>query len=80
MAGNLVVQTVTGAIPADSLGSTICHEHLFVDIRWFAQAPSTPAEQDLRDRPVTMDLLGWLALNPEANLDNLVIDDEQLII
>lgn len=76
-----VIQTVLGPISADSLGVTMCHEHLLIDARdALFKEPSDPGERKLAHRPVSLEFLRWLHLNWESNLDNLVLDSEQLAI
>lgn len=75
-----VIQPVRGLISPSELGVTMCHEHLLFDARWFYQEPGSLEERALRTAPVSMELLGWLQFNPESNLDNLVLDDEDVIV
>jgi phosphotriesterase-related protein len=75
------VRTVAGDIPPDSLGVTLCHEHLLCDQRAVTfQPPVDPDDAPLADRQVALDFFGWLQLNWASNRDNLVLDDEVLAI
>ena len=79
--GEMVVQTVLGDIPADSLGKTMCHEHLLVDQGHISfRPPDRPEDAPLADRPVALDIFGWLQWNWMSNHDNLVLDSESLAI
>jgi phosphotriesterase-related protein len=62
-------------VPADELGVTMAHEHLFVDatVNWLA--PREPSRRPAAEGPVTMELLGLLRRNPALNRDNCVLDD-----
>lgn len=72
------VMTVRGWIPADALGKVLPHEHLFCDdTAWWTGDSNDP----LAHAPVTLDLYGEIARNPQGvTLDNLVVDDEELIV
>jgi len=76
------VTTVTGVVDAADLGVTLTHEHLVNDVTsWSHETESTgwdPA--DLRQRPVTTDILWDLKHDPFANLDNCRLDDPALAV
>ena len=75
------VRTVLGDVPADSLGVTLCHEHLLCDQRAVTfRPPRDPDDEPLTRRRVTLEFFGWLQLNWASNWDNLVLDDEALAI
>jgi phosphotriesterase-related protein len=89
------VLTVNGPISPDELGITLMHEHVFLDFnipnmdveRWKKAErayPSTPAELEHWNHPVTIDILAdiWqgLSMDPEVvNRDSLIIDDEATV-
>ncbi len=76
---DLVIRTVLGDIAPDRLGVTMAHEHLLIDQRVVTFRPSLDEHgRKLADRPVTLEILGWLQWNWAANRDNLVLDDESL--
>jgi phosphotriesterase-related protein len=80
-AGNLVVRTVLGDIPAERMGATMCHEHILIDQGHVSfREPSDSRDQGLADRPVALDILGWIQWNWMSNRDNLVLDSESLAI
>jgi phosphotriesterase-related protein len=67
---------VNGAVPAATMGRTLCHEHLFASLAIWFRAPTTACGMAMVHRPVTMDLLGQLRRQPfETTLDNLVLGD-----
>jgi phosphotriesterase-related protein len=75
------VRTVTGDIPPNSLGVTLCHEHLLCDQRAVSvRPPHYPDDSPLAHRQVALDFFGWLQLNWASNRDNLVLDDEAIAI
>ena len=75
-------QTVLGAIPPESLGVTLPHEHLFVDATTALSSyePGEATEQALYCQPVALENLWWIAYHPASNRDNLVLQDEELAI
>lgn len=70
------VQTVTGAVAAETLGPTLTHEHLAVNLRcnW---SPSDDPE--IAFLPVAPERLGRIRANPFASRDNLLIDDPPVL-
>ena len=73
-------QTVLGVIDADSLGVTLYHEHLLLDMApWFVE-PSEASERGLAHQPVTLENLHWVRVNRFSNVDNLQLTDEQVAI
>ena len=75
------IQTILGPIAPKELGSTLMHEHIFVDAipGWWLE-PATPKDIHMAERPVTMDVLGYLRHNPLKIKDNLQLDDAELAI
>lgn len=74
------VQTVLGVIEAGELGSTLPHEHLFLDgSSWFIE-PSEPEEKELVHQPICLENLGWIRSHRKSNLDNLRPVDEETAI
>ncbi|MFD5651793.1 phosphotriesterase [Streptomyces sp. NPDC127039] len=69
------VVTVTGEVPPAALGAVLPHEHLLSD---FAPPDDTAASRlRLYHAPLTMDLLGEIALGA-PNRDNWLLGDEEL--
>jgi len=73
-------QTVLGIIGADSLGVTLPHEHLLVDLSCLFVEPTEASERGRVHQPVTLENLSWVSLYRCNNLDNLKLTDEQLAI
>lgn len=71
------VETVQGPIRAEDLGITLMHEHLFVDRSRLWEDPVGPKKKFAR-RPVEMDMLGQLRLDPYSNYDNCLLVDIDL--
>ncbi|KND18173.1 aryldialkylphosphatase [Pannonibacter phragmitetus] len=74
------VMTVTGAIPASTLGVTLMHEHILNDCRCWWHAPKTPERQYLVDSFVCIEILSELRQDPFVNKHNITLDDEPLAI
>jgi phosphotriesterase-related protein len=74
------VQTVLGPVPAEELGVTMAHEHLFVDLTVNWVAPREPSLLPAAEGPVTMEFLGLLRRNPALNRDNCVLDDVETAV
>jgi phosphotriesterase-related protein len=74
------IQTVLGMIDAEDLGVTLPHEHLFNDLSSRFTEPKEVGQKQFLHEPVSMPLLSWLRHNPLANIDNLQLYDEDLII
>jgi len=79
------VETVLGPVAADDLGPTLVHEHLFIDLWPWFDAPeddATPAERAIAALTVVDDPLvkEIVRANPFAVRDNLVLDDVALAV
>jgi phosphotriesterase-related protein len=76
------VQSVTGPIKSDGLGVTLMHEHMFVDWSkaWPDEAVHGGGRSELKMRPVTMDILGLLRVDPYACLDNAKLENEETTV
>ncbi len=73
-------QTVLGIIGADSLGVTLPHEHLLLDLSRLFVEPTEASERKLAHQPLTLENLYWVQFHRCDNLDNLNRTDEQLVI
>ena len=62
--------TVTGLIPADRIGRTLPHEHLFADMTY-----AFPAHDESAYRPITIDRLGEIRTDLMINVNNITLDD-----
>ena len=74
------VMTVGGPIPADQLGITLMHEHILNDCRCWWHEPTAPERRHLADRPVSIEILGELRMDPFVNRQNCTLDDEALAV
>jgi phosphotriesterase-related protein len=74
------VQTVLGPVQPDALGVTSMHEHIFLDSTgaWPDTVTVGEARGELRDKPVTIEILGQLRVDPFASLDNMRLTDERV--
>ena len=71
------VQTVLGAIAPEAIGITLPHEHLLIDFRVMFVEPAAASDKGRAWEPVSLDNLGWVRQNFNANLDNLRLLDER---
>jgi len=74
------VWTVCGPVESADLGITLMHEHLFVDWRGAWPKEKRKGRGDLRQRSVSIDLLGELRVDPYASADNQVLDNLETCI
>ncbi|MHB1356503.1 MAG: phosphotriesterase family protein [Anaerolineae bacterium] len=73
------VMTVLGPVAAFTLGITLPHEHLFIDLRnQYTESPD-PEKSRLGHEQLALSNAGVLRRNPYALRDNLVLDDPMLI-
>lgn len=65
------VVTVDGRVDPEDLGTTLPHEHLFLDAsNWFTP-PESAVDRELAEQPVSMEILGYLRQNLYGNEDNM---------
>ena len=74
------VQTVLGEVEPSTLGITLTHEHLLIDLRCYFKMPEEASNRWYVDRPVTMDILGKVRGMCYANQDNQMLLDERFAI
>jgi phosphotriesterase-related protein len=72
------VMTVRGPVNADTLGVTLPHEHLLMDLAWPGLWPATSPFPELAEEPVTIELLGLLRRDLFVTHDNLRLLDPDL--
>ena len=70
------VQTVTGLVEPSNLGLTTTHEHLLIDFSCMFNEPAEASERYRAHEPVTINNLGWVSYQSFANLDNLMLVNE----
>jgi phosphotriesterase-related protein len=64
------VQTVLGPIPSDTLGVTMTHEHLLVDLSPLLPVPTEAGRRATFFAPLSIELLGALNYGGRVNLDH----------
>ena len=75
-----LINTVTGTLPAEEMGYTLCHTHIFIDIGcWFDKFGYT-MDDPVSASKVNIETLGIIRRNVLCNRDNLVLDDIDLAI
>ncbi len=77
------VQTVLGLVSPESLGVTLSHEHLLIDLASSYGASGEPVEATERNfyyQPVSVENRGWIAYHITSNRDNVMLNDENMII
>jgi phosphotriesterase-related protein len=72
--------TVLGPVEVDSLGITLPHEHVLMDITAYFAEPKEATERRLAYQPVSMENLHWVCTHMMSNRDDLIMDDEELAI
>jgi phosphotriesterase-related protein len=74
--------TVLGAIDPADLGTTMMHEHIFVDIRSWSHPPAEQFSwrKEYVDQPVSMGNLGVLRRDPLISRHNSVLNDDDLAV
>jgi phosphotriesterase-related protein len=71
----VLVNTVTGPIPATALGRTLTHEHLLNDVSAAVVPGSRPGTEDLLNAPVDLNNRERLLIEPYSSYDNCTLDD-----
>ena len=73
------IDTVTGPIAPESLGVTLIHEHILIDLTCWWQDPPTASRRALTEAPVDIGILGLLLRDPQnVTKDNLRLQDVEL--
>lgn len=75
-----MIETVTGPVAAESLGTTLTHEHVLADLRAYWRSPEDPSLKELSEREIAMDVIGAARRNPFLIRDNLDLRDAQTAI
>lgn len=69
------IVTVTGRIDPDTLGVTMCHEHLFIDtVEALYTEPDSAIDRRVAGEPVSMDTLPYVRRNAMQHRDNMRLD------
>jgi phosphotriesterase-related protein len=74
------VQTVLGPIPSESLGVTMTHEHLLVDLSPLQKPPVEASKRGAFYAPFSVELLGRINYGGQPNLDNSRLVDIETAI
>ncbi len=70
------IQTVLGEIDQNAMGTTLPHEHLFVDLScYWTGKESDPDKRALYSQPVTLQNRPEVIYNPWQFYDNTILDD-----
>jgi len=72
------VMTVRGPVVGDDLGSTLVHEHIFIDLSVWLTPPVTEADRTRADLTVGVGAIAEVRHDPFAVRDNLSLQDEDL--
>jgi phosphotriesterase-related protein len=74
------VMTVLGPIPAESLGTTLMHEHILLDASKLWKCPCRASEMAIAEAPVSVETIGELRMNPFLSRDNCFLLDVDLAV
>lgn len=74
------VMTVRGPISAHDLGITLMHEHVFIDLSFLWDSPTSEWQRPLVDGEITLANRGLLQVDPYVSRTNLVLDDLDLAV
>ena len=69
------VMTVRGPVPAPDLGITLMHEHVFIDLSFLWDAPTSEWQKPLVDAEITLANRGLLQVDPYVSRRNLLLDE-----
>lgn len=73
--GQKLIRTVLGDMPADLLGKTLAHEHVYIDYRC-AWSPPSDELSYLVDSKVSTSIIDIVRNNAHHSLDNLILNNE----
>jgi len=79
MNSSVKVMTILGPIPPSSLGITLVHEHLLIDLTCLWKSPAQDYKKRLIDEPLKMENLWILSRDELISRDNLRLDDVNMI-
>lgn len=74
------VQTVLGLVHPGSLGVTMPHEHLFVDLSCMFDPPTEATDRHRAYAPFALEHLGWIRTHYFRHYENLLLTDEDTAI
>jgi phosphotriesterase-related protein len=70
-------QTVVGLVDPRSLGVTMPHEHVFVDITCMFDPPTEATDRHRAYAPFALEHLGWIRTHYFRHYENLLLADEE---
>lgn len=73
-------QAVLGLVDIDSLGITMPHEHVFVDLTCMFDPPTEASDHQRAYAPMTIENLGWIRTHYFRHHDNMLLDDEETAV
>ena len=79
MAG-ATVMTVLGPVPAEALGATLVHEHVFFDLGCYFSRAEDDAGGEMAGARVAPERRWWLQAHPMNCRDNLLQDDLEVAV
>ncbi|KXV58345.1 aryldialkylphosphatase [Acetobacter senegalensis] len=78
------IMTVNGPVNAGEMGVTLVHEHILLDAskKWSTSltSASCACHSSWSMRPLSMDMLGEIVMNPLGNRDNCMLDNAELAV
>lgn len=75
-----LVQTVLGLVEPGSLGVTMPHEHLFVDLTCMFDPPTEATDRHRAYAPFALEQLGWIRTHYFRHYENLLLTDEDTTV
>jgi phosphotriesterase-related protein len=73
-------QTVLGLVDPSTLGVTMPHEHLFVDLTCMFDPPTEASDRQRAYAPFTLRNLHWIRTHYFRHHDNLLVDEEETAV
>ena len=73
--GSGQVMTVLGPLPVERMGITLMHEHILLDAGTSWARPCCAGDLHIAEKPVSVEFLGELRMNPYLNRDNCQLTD-----
>lgn len=72
-----MVQTVLGLVAPDSLGVTMPHEHLFIDLSCMFDPPKEATSRSMAYAPFSLENMGWIRMHYFRHYENLLLDNAE---
>lgn len=73
------IQTVLGDVEPASIGVTLPHEHLFIDLSKGFVEPKDPEQRKLAYSPISLENFGWILHDTDRHYDSCIIKDLELV-